>query len=108
MPTQKTKKPVTPAPVAKKPAKTPAKTSAARAPAPTAKSVKPAPAAKPEPKARPVPASKTPAKTGAKRGRKPKNAAASNRLTIWTCPISKPTWSVNRCPRRPKRSSRCA
>jgi RNA polymerase primary sigma factor len=65
MPTQKTKKPVTPAPVAKKPAKTPAKTSAARAPAPTAKSVKPAPAAKPEPKARPVPASKTPAKAAA-------------------------------------------
>ena len=65
MPTQKTKKPVTPAPIAKKPARTPAKTSAARAPAPTAKSVKPAPAAKPEPKARPVPASKTPAKAAA-------------------------------------------
>jgi outer membrane biosynthesis protein TonB len=56
---------VTPAPIAKKPARTPAKTSAARAPAPTAKSVKPAPAAKPEPKARPVPASKTPAKAAA-------------------------------------------
>ena len=62
MPAQKSKKPVTPATAPA--AKTPAKARAASAPKATAKPVKPA--AKAEPKARPVPASKTPAKTETK------------------------------------------
>ena len=111
MPTQKTKKPVTPAPVAKKPAKTPAKTSAARAPAPTAKSVKPAPAAKPEPKARPVPASKTPAKAAAPAKPTTKTAVktaakpAVKETKKTAAPAPEPIETVKKKPGRPPKAA---